>query len=167
MPAFYLAVRVYSLVNRKIRNGIAGRNTAFSTLARDVKNLDPGPRLWVHASSMGEFEQAKPIIEEIKRRFPDVRIIASFFSPSGFENNRHYTSADIVTYIPFDSRKNARWFLDVVRPGAAVFIRYDIWPNHILECHNRTIPVILANATLRASSASLWPGIRNMYRACY
>lgn len=167
IPLFYLAVKAYSLVNRKVRKGIVGRNTAFSTLPDDMERLSTGPRLWVHASSMGEFEQAKPIIEELKRRLPDVRVIASFFSPSGFENNRHYESADIVTYIPFDSRKSARWFLDVVRPNAVIFIRYDIWPNHVVECHRRSIPVILVNATLRKSSTSLWPGIRGMYRNCY
>ena len=99
---------------------------------------------------MGEFEQAKPIIAELKRRHPGTLVIVSFFSPSGYEHSRTYRLADVITYLPFDTRRNARRFLDLVRPDAAVMVRYDIWPNHIRETHSRGIPVLIANATMRA-----------------
>ena len=89
---------------------------------------------------MGEFEQAKPIIAALKQRHPDVRIIVSFFSPSGYEHSRKYPLADVITYIPFDSRRGARQFLDLVRPDVAVMVRYDIWPNHIWELRRRSDP---------------------------
>ena len=86
--------------------------------------------IWFHAASMGEFEQAKPIIEKLKKE-TDVKIVVSFFSPSGYENSKKYPYADIITYLPFDSRWRAKRFIEIISPNMAVFMRYDIWPNHI------------------------------------
>jgi 3-deoxy-D-manno-octulosonic-acid transferase len=116
---------------------------------------------------MGEFEQAKPIISELKRRNPEVRVIASFFSPSGYDHSKNYTLADVITYIPFDTRENVRTFLDLVRPDVAVMVRYDVWPNMIWELHDRAIPCFIANATMRPSSARLLPVVRNFHKHLY
>jgi 3-deoxy-D-manno-octulosonic-acid transferase len=112
---------------------------------------------WVHVSSMGEFEQAKPLIEALKERVPDLCLVVSFFSPSGYENSKRYPHADVVTYLPLDTKRNAREFVAAVRPDIAVFIRYDIWPNHVWACEDAGIPIVLANATMRESSARLMP----------
>ena len=167
IPPFWTALHVLGLFNRKVARGIAGRKDQFTTLATLMTAMPDGPRVWVHASSMGEFEQAKPIIAALKARHPEARIIASFFSPSGYEHSRKYTLADAIVYIPFDSPGGARRFLDLVRPDVAVMVRYDIWPNHIWELHARAVPVIIANATLSRRTLRRLPGLRSMHRSIY
>lgn len=167
IPVFWTAVRLLGLVNRKVRRGIQGRDGLFERLTEGIAHLQPGTRIWFHSSSMGEFEQAKPIIAALKEGHPDVRIIVTFFSPSGYEHSRTYPLADIITYIPFDSRRSARRFLDLVRPDLAVMVRYDIWPNHIWELHRRAIPVMIANATMSRYTLRRLPCIRSMHRTVY
>jgi 3-deoxy-D-manno-octulosonic-acid transferase len=167
IPLFWAALRLLGLVNSKVRRGIRGRDGLFERLAADVLKLQSGPRIWFHSSSMGEFEQAKPIIAALKKRHPGVRIIVTFFSPSGYEHSRTYPLADIITYIPFDSRRSARRFLDLVRPDLSVMVRYDIWPNHIWELERRNIPVIIANATMSKRTMRRWPCIRSMHHTVY
>ncbi|MEK6649872.1 MAG: glycosyltransferase N-terminal domain-containing protein, partial [Bacteroidota bacterium] len=167
IPLLGGALRLAAIGNAKIRQGLRGRRGLLDRLREETERLGPGKRVWVHSSSLGEFEQAKPIIAALKERHPDVRIIVTFFSPSGFDHSRTYKLADIITYIPFDTPPNARLFLDLVRPDAAVMVRYDIWPNHIWECSRRGIPVFLANATMRGNSArQRWPW-RSLHRMMY
>lgn len=109
--------------------------------------MTDGRRYWFHAASMGEFEQAKPVIEELKRRDPDCAVFVTFFSPSGYENQKNYSFADGIAYMPFDSPQNAARLLDIIQPTTAVFIRYDVWLNHLLECRKRRIPLYLLNAS--------------------
>ena len=94
-------------------------------------------------------------------------VIASFFSPSGYEHSRKYPLADVITYIPFDTGKGARRFLDLIRPDIAVMVRYDIWPNHIWELQRRRIPTLLANATMRRQTKRLLPLARSFHRYVY
>ncbi|MBE0642927.1 MAG: 3-deoxy-D-manno-octulosonic acid transferase [Bacteroidetes bacterium] len=164
LPPLWLAFRVLWLFNRKVRRGLRGRHSSLQRLRVFIRNNPGRRRLWVHASSMGEFEQAKPIIEALRERDPELVIIASFFSPSGYENNLRYRAVDAVVYIPFDTRWRARRFLTLMQPTAAVFIRYDVWPNHIWTCERMGIPVMLANATLRENSGRLFPLIRRFHR---
>jgi len=167
IPLFWLTVQAASLVNAKARRGIRGRDTLFRDLERQIAALPAGRRVWFHSSSLGEFEQAKPIIAELKRRHPELAVIVSFFSPSGFEHSRKYKLADVLTYIPFDTRSNARRFLDLVRPAAAVMVRYDIWPNHIWALRARGIPTLIANATMRERSKRQLPIARSFHRSVY
>ncbi len=167
LPALWLAFRALWLVNRKVRRGLRGRRTSMQRLRVYLRGNPPPRRLWVHASSMGEFEQAKPIIEALKREDPGIAVVASFFSPSGYENNLRYPAIDALVYLPFDSTRRARAFLELLKPAAAVFIRYDIWPNHIWACKDLGIPVMLANATLRHDSPRLWPGMRAFHRKLF
>jgi 3-deoxy-D-manno-octulosonic-acid transferase len=167
IPVFWAALRLLGLLNSKVRRGIRGRNGLFERLEGEIARLQPGTRIWFHSSSMGEFEQAKPIIAALKEKHPSVRIIVTFFSPSGYEHSRTYQLADIITYIPFDSRRSARRFLDLVRPDLSVMVRYDIWPNHIWELHRRSIPVIIANATMSRRTLRRLPCIRSMHRTVY
>ncbi|MGA9117177.1 MAG: glycosyltransferase N-terminal domain-containing protein [Bacteroidota bacterium] len=167
VPCMWLVLRAAAPFSAKIRRGIRGRVDMMRRLGEQAAGLQPGIRIWFHASSLGEFEQAKPIIAALKRRDPRVRIIASFFSPSGYDHSRNYPLADVVTYLPFDTRRGAARFLDRVRPDVALMVRYDIWPNHIWELHRRGIPVMIANATMRYNSLRLLPALRSFHRHVY
>jgi len=103
------------------------------------------------SASLGEFEQAKPILEEFRNKL-SINILVTFFSPSGYENAKNYPFADIITYIPFDFYSNAKEFIEICNPKAAIVMRYDLWPNHIYILHKKGIPVFLVDATLRADS---------------
>lgn len=167
IPVFWLLLQVGALFNKKIRRGLRGRRDLLDHLEQDVKLLRRKRRFWFHSSSMGEFEQAKPIIAELRKRYDDIDIIVSFFSPSGYEHSLNYKLADLITYLPFDSVHNARRFLDLIRPSIAIMVRYDIWPNHVWELRKRGIPVIIANATLRKSSSRHYPVLRSFHLNIY
>lgn len=167
IPFLWVALRLLALVKQKVRRGIAGRRSLFEHLERAMSRLQGHKRVWVHSSSLGEFEQAKPIIAALRKRYPDLDIIVSFFSPSGYDNSRTYKLASLITYIPFDTPRNARRFLDLVRPDVAVMVRYDLWPNHVWELKRRNIPALLANATLRPNSSRFWFALRNFHHYLY
>ncbi|MEO9892061.1 glycosyltransferase N-terminal domain-containing protein [Aurantibacter sp.] len=105
--------------------------------------------IWFHVSSLGEFEQGLPIIENIKTQYPFKKIVVTFFSPSGYEVKKNTKSADIVCYMPLDTIKNARKFLAKVNPELAIFIKYEIWPNFLNELQKRKIPSILVSAIFK------------------
>jgi len=167
IPILWLALHIAGVLDSKTRRGIKGRRNLFEDLERQLRQLGPGKRIWFHASSLGEFEQAKPIIEELNRRNGTTRIIATFFSPSGYEHSRKYHVADVISYIPFDTRSGARRFLDLVRPDAAIMVRYDIWPNHIWELQHRRIPAFIANATMHRRTARRLPLARSFHHHVY
>jgi 3-deoxy-D-manno-octulosonic-acid transferase len=167
IPLFWLLLRVGALVNRKIRRGLRGRRGLLQQLEQDIQKLTKSRRIWFHSSSMGEFEQAKPIIAALRRKYNDLDIIVTFFSPSGYEHSRNYKLASLITYIPFDSSANARRFVDLIRPSAAIMVRYDIWPNHVWELQKRNIPTLIANATLRKNSSRHYPFLRSFHRQVY
>jgi|WetSurMetagenome_2_1015567.scaffolds.fasta_scaffold44212_3 3-deoxy-D-manno-octulosonic-acid transferase len=167
IPLLWVLLQAAGLVDRKVRRGIRGRVGLEQLLRRQIAALAPGLRVWFHASSMGEFEQAKPVIAELKRRHPDVLVIATFFSPSGYDHSRSYPLADVISYLPFDSRAGARMFVEQARPDVAVMVRYDVWPNHIWELHRRGIPVMIANATMRSTTLRRMPIARSFHHHLY
>jgi 3-deoxy-D-manno-octulosonic-acid transferase len=167
IPLLWVSFRLLALVKPKVQRGIAGRRHLFEQLERDVRRLQGHQRVWVHSSSLGEFEQAKPIIAALRNRYPRLDFIVSFFSPSGYDHARSYKLASLITYIPFDTPGNARRFLDLVRPDVAIMVRYDLWPNHIWELRRRNIPVLLANATLQPNSKRFWFALRNFHHYLY
>ena len=167
IPFLWIILQVLGIVNAKVRRAIAGRRGLFQEMERKIATLAPGKRVWIHSSSMGEFEQAKPIIAALKARSPGARIVVTFYSPSGYENSRKYQLADAIFYLPFDTRRNARRFLDILRPDVAVMVRYDIWPNHIWELRRRKIPTIIANATMSRQSERRLPLVRSFHRHLY
>ncbi len=164
IPLLWSAILIYSLFNKKARKGVKGRLNLFSELERKITGLKEGKRIWFHSSSMGEFEQAKPIISIIKEKMPEVNVIVSFFSPSGFLNNQKYKFADVITYIPFDSLNNSKKFLDIIKPDIAVFMRYDVWPNFIWKMKKRGIPSLLVDATMNKESKRKLPFIKNFHQ---
>lgn len=167
LPLLWISFQVSGAFNAKIKRGIRGRDGLFARLKEWDASGPTGRRVWIHSSSMGEFEQAKPIIVRLRGEFPDLTVLVSFFSPSGFDNSRNYDLADYVTYIPFDSRRNARRFIDLVKPDLVLFVRYDLWPNHVWELKRRGIPVCIVNATLSRLTIRRLPFVRGFHRSLY
>lgn len=105
--------------------------------------------IWFHAASLGEFEQGRPLIEKIRAKYPNYRILLTFFSPSGYEVRKNYRGADIVCYLPFDKPRNVKKFLDLVNPCMAFFIKYEFWKNYLDELHKRRTPVYSVSSIFR------------------
>ena len=167
IPSFWTLLQIASLFNAKIRRGVRGRIGLFEKIERDLPKLTSKRRVWFHSSSMGEFEQAKPIIAALRKKYRDINIIVTFFSPSGYDHSKNYKFADVITYIPFDTKTNARHFLDLIQPTAVVFVRYDVWPNHLWELNARGISSFIANATMRTTSARFYPLLKNFHRLLF
>jgi 3-deoxy-D-manno-octulosonic-acid transferase len=167
IPVFWLILRLGATFNGKIRRGMKGRTDLFEHLEQQSKSLKASRRIWFHSSSLGEFEQAKPIIVALREKYGDLNIIVSFFSPSGYDHSKTYKPADLITYLPFDTVGNARRFISLIRPTAAVMVRYDIWPNHIWELNKRKIPSFIANATMRKNSSRLKFPLRSFHQLLY
>ena len=167
IPVFYIGIQIAGLINSKIRTGIKGRKKLFEGLIINAASLNKSKKLlWFHSSSLGEFEQAKPIIKELKEKF-DLNILVTFFSPSGYENSKKYPYADLVSYIPFDSASNARKLIHIIKPDLAVMMRYDIWPNHIWEMKKASVPCFLVDATMKHNTARKLPFIKNFHKHLY
>jgi len=149
-----IAVRLYSVAvflaspfNGKARLWIDGRKRLLQRLAEAVDG-DDHP-VWIHSASLGEYEQARPIIEKIRKERPDTKILATFFSPSGYEIRKNDPLPDYVFYIPIDTVRNARRFLRIVRPSMAIFIKYEFWYNYIIELTASRIPFYYVSAIFR------------------
>ncbi|MBI6117909.1 3-deoxy-D-manno-octulosonic acid transferase [Salegentibacter maritimus] len=145
-----IAKRVLPLAtnfNEKLKLFTEGRKSVFTELESKINPKDD--YLWFHAASLGEFEQALPIIEEVKKDFPHFRILITFFSPSGYENKKNHPLADIITYLPLDTRNNAKRFLALVQPKMAFFIKYEIWPNFLSELKRRGVRTLLVSGAFR------------------
>lgn len=165
MALMYAVYFVFSLFDKKARRGFRGRRELFVNLKNALSKVPEDKRVWFHASSFGEFEQAKPIIEILKRS--GYRIIASFFSPSGYEYSRNYSEADVVTYIPLDTRQNARRFVSLVKPKVVVVMRYDLWMNHLTAARQAGARVVLADATFPIKLFHRAGFLRKFYRQLY
>ena len=145
---FYgLGIRVAALFNAKAKQWVRGRKGLFAELERTFAGK-PSP-VWVHCASLGEYEQAKPLIEKIKAEQPDTLIVTTFFSPSGYTQAVKKKLSDYVFYLPLDLPRNARRFLDIVKPSTAVFVKYEFWFNYMRELHNRNIPFYYISAIFR------------------
>ena len=140
-----LLLPIIGVFNKKIKLFVQGRNETFTKISK-LKNLKI---IWFHAASLGEFEQARPIIEEIKKKYPAYKILVTFFSPSGYEIRKNYNLADVICYLPLDSKSNARKFIKEVNPALAVFIKYEFWPNLLNELKAKEVPTILVSGILR------------------
>ena len=131
--------------NKKIKLFVDGRKETFSKIS-ELKNQKT---IWFHVASLGEFEQARPIIEELKYTQSSYKIVVTFFSPSGYEVRKNYKLADVICYLPLDSKKNAKQFIETVNPKLAIFVKYEFWPNFLNELKNKEIPTILVSGILR------------------
>lgn len=173
MSALYnLSIQFYSFLirlvapfNLKARQICKGRAEVFDTLQKKITHEKP--IVWVHCASLGEFEQGRPLIEAIKQQFTDKQILLTFFSPSGYEIRKNYALADYITYLPADTKANAKRFIDLVRPEQVFFVKYEFWHNYLHELKKRNIPLYLFSAIFRENQLffknSPWAGwYRNM-----
>ena len=144
---YLLGVAVYSRFNVKVRRMWRGERNAFRVLREKV---DPNARyVWFHAASLGEFEQGRPLMEQLRRDHPDIKILLTFFSPSGYEVRKNYEGADIICYLPLDTPINARRFLRAIRPEMAFFIKYEFWYNYLHILKHRNVPVYSVSSIFR------------------
>lgn len=153
-PLYNAAIRLYglaaqlaSLRSPKVRKMVRGQHRTLDTLRRCLANR-PGC-IWFHASSLGEFEQGRPMIERLRREHPEKPILLSFFSPSGYELRKNYPMVDAVVYLPFDTPHRVTRFLDAARPSMAIFIKYEFWGNYLNELHRRGIPTYIISSIFR------------------
>ncbi len=135
----------------KIKLFVDGRKATFKTLELAIQ---PSWRIiWVHVASLGEYEQGLPLIEHLKKQFPDHNILLTFFSPSGYEVKKDKTPATLVTYLPLDTIGNAKRFLEIVRPELAIFVKYEVWPNYLSELSRHKVPTLLVSGIFKEKQA--------------
>ena len=144
---YLIGVAIASLFSEKVRKMWRGERRTIQHLKEHV---DPDAKyIWVHAASLGEFEQGRPIIERIKATYPEYKILLTFFSPSGYEVRKNYEGADIICYLPLDTIRNSRRFLRAVRPVCALFIKYEFWYNYLHILKHRQVPVYSVSSIFR------------------
>lgn len=156
-------LKLVAKVNPKISLFVNGRKHILSTLEKRISKKDNV--IWIHAASLGEYEQGLPILEQLKLAFPNYTLLLTFFSPSGYEIKKNTKTADIVTYLPLDSQKKVRAFLDAVNPKLAIFIKYEIWPNYLSQLSKRKIPTLLVSALFKPNQIYFKPYGRFMRNA--
>ena len=140
-------IAIASLFNEKVRKMWRGEREAFKILKQKV---DPSAKyVWFHAASLGEFEQGRPLMERIRKEYPQYKILLTFYSPSGYEVRKNYEGADIICYMPVDTRLNAIRFLRLVRPVMAFFIKYEFWSNFLHILKHRNIPTYSVSSIFR------------------
>jgi 3-deoxy-D-manno-octulosonic-acid transferase len=148
-------IALSSLFNRKARLLCRGQRDAFDLLKEKI-DID-ARYAWFHAASLGEFEQGRPVIEQLKKEQPETKILLTFFSPSGYEIRKNYAGADIVSYLPLDTPINARRLVSLVKPTKAVFIKYEFWPNYLLALKEANVPIYSISAIFRPNQAFFKP----------
>ena len=143
-------VAFVALWNKKAKQFTEGRKNIFERMAQAISADDRV--VWMHVASLGEFEQGRPILEEIRSKYPDRKILLTFFSPSGYEIRKNYAGADYIFYLPVDTPSNVTRFLDIAHPELAVFVKYEFWVNYLNELKRRGIRSYLVSAIFRRNS---------------
>lgn len=141
--------------SKKMKLFVDGRKQVFQFLKYNISPTDK--TIWFHCASLGEFEQGVPIMEAIKREKPDHKLVVTFFSPSGYEIKKNTTIADVVTYLPYDTVKNAKQFLKIVHPSLVFFVKYDFWPNYLIELKKQRIRTFLVSGLFRKTQVFFKP----------
>ena len=126
---------------------VNGHAAVFKILRENIKEGEP--YIWFHAASLGEFEQGRPLMERIRRQYPEYKILLTFFSPSGYEVRKNYEGADVICYLPFDTPRNVKRFLNIANPCMAFFIKYEFWQNYLKASQRRHIPVYSVSSIFR------------------
>ncbi|MBA2499790.1 MAG: 3-deoxy-D-manno-octulosonic acid transferase, partial [Chitinophagaceae bacterium] len=143
-------IGVYALFNRKARMWRNGRKQLLILITTTLQDLE-SPLIWFHCSSLGEFEQGRPIIELLRSQYKDHKILLTFFSPSGYEVQKNYKEADYVFYLPIDSAGNAEKFLSITKPVLVIFVKYEYWYYYLKAVYEKGIPLILVSSVFNRS----------------
>jgi 3-deoxy-D-manno-octulosonic-acid transferase len=146
--AYLLGIKAASLYNPKAAKWLQGRKQQKETINEaSLSRIQNG--IWIHCASLGEFEQGRPLIEALKKKYPEIPVILTFFSPSGFEIRKNYSLADRIFYLPIDLPGKARQFVNAIKPRLAVFVKYEYWINHIEALKQQKVPLILVSGIFR------------------
>ncbi len=164
----YIAVIVLARFDGKIKEGLKERKNLFIKLRGFCENIGSGENVILfHCVSMGELLQAKPLAKRIKERFPEIKIVSSFTSPSGYENLRNSPEFDFKIYLPVDRYKSAKRFFSMLKPSLWIIVKHDLWPAHLRACSESNIPIILIDANLPQTSKRLKPVVSSFYKSFY
>ncbi len=140
-------IKVVALFNPKTKLFVDGRKNVWCKLKQHIQPNDK--TIWVHCASLGEFEQGLPILEGLKKHYKTHKIVLTFFSPSGYEVKKDSSAADVICYLPLDTKKNAQDFVKIVQPEFAIFVKYEFWPNYLTQLHNQNISTYLVSGIFR------------------
>ena len=158
---YAIAFRIAALFNNKAKLGLRGRKNILSTIRSN--NPASGQQIiWMHCASVGEFEQGRPVVESLKKSYPEITIVLTFFSASGYEAMKNYKGADQIYYLPLDSASNAKKMVDALKPTLVLWVKYEFWYHYLHELKSRKIPILLISGIFRASHpffkwyGSLW-----------
>ena len=143
-----LGYRIAALFLPKAEAFVKGRKNLFEKIQKAIQGHQ-GPLVWMHCASLGEFEQGRPVIESLKKEFPSLKVLLTFFSPSGYEVRKNYKEADYVFYLPWDTSSNARKFISATNPTVAIFVKYEFWYHYSIELKSRNIPTISISSIFR------------------
>lgn len=156
--SYYIGIKIYgflifiaSFFSAKAKKRYNGQQEVFSLLEKSLSKYEKTKWVWFHAASLGEFEQGRPVMDALKKQHPEYTILLTFFSPSGYEVRKNYNGADVVCYLPLDTPRNAKRFLDLVQPIKIIFIKYEFWPNFLKHCKKKQIPTYVISANFRKS----------------
>jgi len=145
---YLIAIKIASLFNTKAKKWCDGRRAIFTKIA-DVIGQDKSTRIWFHCASLGEFEQGRPIIERIKKQYPNYKIVLTFFSPSGYEVRKNYEGADYIFYLPLDTIGAASKFIELIKPKVVFFVKYEFWFGYLNQLKIKNIPTYLVSGIFR------------------
>jgi len=146
-----------ALFDEKLKLGTSGRKETFDILESNFHANDRV--IWMHVASLGEFEQGRPVLQQLKSTYPDHKILLSFFSPSGYEPRKNYEHADVVCYLPLDTQNNAKRFLSLAHPELVIFVKYEFWPNYLKAIKSANCTSILISTVIGSNNKILkyWP----------
>lgn len=142
---------ILGMINAKMKLFVIGRRHVFDNLKRKINAEDQ--IIWFHCASLGEYEQGVPVMEKLKAQYPEHKLLVTFFSPSGYEAKKNSALADIICYLPLDTKRNAKQFVDLVKPKFAVFVKYEFWPNYLKCLKELDVPVIFISSAFRKDQA--------------
>ncbi|GAA4965502.1 3-deoxy-D-manno-octulosonic acid transferase [Algibacter aquimarinus] len=143
------ALKCIAPINNKVKKGVLGRSETFKILKKNITTKDK--TFWFHCASLGEYEQGLPVFKALRDQYKNHKIVLSFFSSSGYEIRKKTPIADVVVYLPIDTKKNAKRFLDILNPELTIFVKYDIWPNFLNALKFKNLRAILISASFRKS----------------
>ena len=155
LTLYVWAIRLVAPRHPKARLWIEGRKDLFRRMREAIAPEDRV--IWIHVASLGEFEQGRPIVEQLRRSHPEYKILITFFSPSGYEIRKNYPGADYIFYLPIDTPRNARRFLDAAHPEIAIFVKYEFWLNLLSELRRRKVRTYIVSAIFRRNSVFFRP----------
>jgi len=144
---YVLAIHIAALLNPKAKSWVKGRKHIFNKLGKAINSSSD--LAWFHVSSLGEFEQGLPVMEAFKKQYPNYKILLTFFSPSGYEIRKNYKGADYIFYLPYDSKRNARLFLQIANPKVVFFVKYEYWFHYLNQLKKQNIPTYIFSAIFR------------------